>query len=163
MMSKSRGRPPKAYLIDPDRHVMALAVMFQTQGCSRRGAVEIAVCSMEGLPTRPSQKPGWGRGINLLDVEFELKRRPGAAATVAGRARTIRQKMKKWVRADREGATRWLTTMAQAWAVAIDLSLPGRPPADELERLATIAETAGEAEFCRNVLVPLANRRGVEI
>lgn len=157
-----RGRPPKPFLEDPDRHIMALATAYQCWGCSRKGAIEYAVAVTEGIPTGPNPKPGWGRGIAMADAIYEMKHRPGAAYSVTGRGRTVRQKLLRWLRADRDGASGWLGRTALLWAIAIDCSMVNPPDPAEIERLIALAAADNESDFCRDVLIPLARREGVK-
>ena len=91
-----RGRPPKAFAHDPDRHVMACAIAFWALGASRRGGCEIAIACIEGLPIGPRRKRGaGGHGLSMLDLEYELQTEWCGTASIEGRARGLRRKIKK--------------------------------------------------------------------
>jgi hypothetical protein len=142
---RPRGRPAKTFRDDPDRYVLAVATAFGSMGTSRRGALEIAVACVQGIPVEPNFKPGWGRGINLLDVKYEM--RGATAATISGRAERMRRKIKAALN-DPEAA-RWLTAMSTAWLIALE----GPPRAERL--VLELADKVGEREFATTVLLPL--------
>jgi hypothetical protein len=145
---RRRGAPAKAFRSDPDRYLLAVATAFGGMGTSRRGALEIAVAAVQGLPVGPNLKPGWGRGINLLDAEYEL-RRPASAATIAGRAEGLRQKIKKAL--DDPDAVKWLAAMSTAWLIALEW--PPHPAAQRL--MLDLAGAVGEGQFAAKVLIRL--------
>jgi hypothetical protein len=144
-----RGRRKLEFRADPDRHLLALAFAYRWLGMSLRGGCEAAVATTEGLPVGPNLKRGrGGHGLNLLDWRFELKCRPGAAVTIEGRARGLRQKIKKWQR-DPE-AMRWLATMQRAVLLALQTWVPDPTAADaEITRL---TREAGEAGYGQKLL-----------
>ncbi len=158
------GRPKLKFLSDPDRHLMALALAYKALGMSLRGGCEAAVATVEGLPVAPNTNRGHGgRGLIMLNWQVEPKRRPGAAATIEGRARGLRKKLKKMQR-DPE-ASRWLLLMGFAYLVAMEPAAPGDPAA-EIIRLTSMAgepEAAGTllsiAELRRLGCDPRNNRR----
>jgi hypothetical protein len=113
-----RGRPPKALSDDADRHVMACAVAFWALGASKRGGCEIAIASMEAWSIGPRRKRGaGGHGLNLLDLEYELKKPWCATASIAGRARGLRQKIKKALK--NPAAAAWLQEMSELFLLAL--------------------------------------------
>lgn len=115
---------------------------------SLRGGCEAAVATVEGLPIARNLKRGHGgHELNLLDWVFELKRRPGAAATIEGRARGIRQKLRKWRRDP--AATQWLATMRHAFLVALQTWVADPAAADA--EIASLADFAGETAYAEKL------------
>ena len=145
-----RGRPRNTFLSDPDRYPLALAHVFREMGVSRRGSIEIAVACMEGMVVGPNRRQRWhrSRGLNMLDVAYELPGRGGNAGNIADRARWLRRKMKAVIEDRDEASRRWLAAMSAAWWIA----LYHGPEHLILE----LAEAAGELDYAREVLVPLA-------
>jgi hypothetical protein len=142
------GRPKLEFRHDRDRHLLALALAYRTLGMSRRGGCEAAVATVEGLPVGPNlNRRRGGHGLNMLDWQFELKRRPGAAATIEGRARGLRQKIRKWQR-DPE-AVRWLAVMQRAWLVALQTLVPPGAADAEIKKL---TKQIGETAFAERLL-----------
>lgn len=140
-----RGRPRNTFLADPDRYPLALAHTFREMGASRRGAIEIAVCCTEGWLVGPNQRPGWGRGLGMLDVTYKLPRTVSANG-IADRSRWLRRKMKQAIKD--ESAARWLTVMSAAWWLAIY-----RGPA---RLILELAEGVGELDYAHDILLPVA-------
>jgi hypothetical protein len=148
-----RGRPPKAFALDPDRHLMACAVAYWALGSSRRGGCEIAVASMEGWPIGPRRKRGaGGHGLNLLNLEFELRTPWCATASIAGRARGLRQKIKKALKDP--SAAAWLQEMGQLFLLALGHGTVRDPAAAAVEIMRR-AKELGETDFARDRLLPL--------
>lgn len=148
-----RGRPKLKFFGDRDRHLMALALAYRALGMSMRGGCEAAVASTEGLPVGLNLNRGHGgHGLNLLDWRYDLKRRPGAAATIQGRARGLRQKLKGYLR--NEPAARWLYQMSKVFLFAMQPAAEPDPAAAERVLLA-MADLVGEAGYVRERLVPL--------
>jgi hypothetical protein len=168
---KPRGRPRKPLAEDPDRRILALALVFREWGVTRKGAVQIAVALIEGRPVALNPKAHnrrrqlikalvsgnpatrGGRGLDLLDWKFELRARPGAAATIEGRARTLSQKMRKAI--EDQDAGRLLAALSLAWEAALD-----RGSADQILEF---ADRAGEREFALAVLIPLSRGERAEL
>ncbi len=137
-----RGRPKLAFRHDPDRFIMALAMLFSLYGASRRGSVEIALAYVLGVPVG-RQRPSWGRGLGMLTTVFELPdRQPGA---LVDHAHWLRRKLNKTL-GDR-AALYWLATMSHAWDVA--LARGGE------QRILHLAAQVGEQRFAKAVLLPL--------
>jgi hypothetical protein len=151
-----RGRPKKKFRDDPDRFVLAVATAFAAMGTSRRGALEIAVACVQGRPVGPNLKPGWGRGINLLDAKYQL-RRPATAATIAGRAEGLRQKI-KMVLHDPD-AVRWLAAMSAAVQIALEVPPSVAPQAERL--VLELTREVGELRFAIYRLLPLLQKRRI--
>jgi hypothetical protein len=151
-MATTRGRPRNTFLTDPDRYVLALASVFREMGTSRRGAIEIAVAALEGFPSAINSKPGWGRGLGLLDVHYELRDQPDDPDAIANRARWLRRKIKDGV--NDEASRRWLAAMSGAWLIA-----PRRGPP---RIIIDLASSVGEAEYANAVLIPVANGGGAQ-
>jgi hypothetical protein len=146
-----RGRPPKAFAHDPDRYVMACAVAYWALGSSRRGGCEIAVASMEGWPVGPRRKRGAGRhGLSLLDLEYELQTEWCGTASIEGRARGLRAKIKKALRDP--GAAAWLQEMGELFLIALRHGAERGAGADQIMLR---AQALGEADFARERLLPL--------
>jgi hypothetical protein len=155
-----RGRPLKAFAHDPDRHLMALAISYWALGASRRGGCEIAVATVEGWPIgRNRKRDKGGHGVNLLDLEYELKRPWCATASIAGRARGLRQKIKKALK-DADAAA-WLQEMSELFLLALHHGAVRDHAAGEVEIMRR-ATALGEAEFARErllVMHALAGRK----
>lgn len=144
-----RGRPQLEFARDRDRHLAALALAYQVLGMSLRGGCEAAVATIEGLPAGPNLNSGrGGHGLNLLDWRYELKRRPGAAATIEGRARGLRQKIKKWQHDP--AASQWLLSMRRACLMALQTAPPNPAAADR--EITELTGAAGENEFGEQLL-----------
>jgi hypothetical protein len=126
---------------------------YRALGMSLRGGCEAAIATTEGIPIGPNFNPGrGGHGMNLLDWRYELRHRPGAAATISGRARGLRQKIKK-LRNDAVAA-RWLGLMRLAFLTAWQTAPLDYKTADaEIMRLAA---EAGETEYAADKLMTLA-------
>jgi hypothetical protein len=144
-----KGRPRVELFGDLDRHELALALAYQAMGASLRGGCEIAVASSEGLPVagNPDRRYG-GHGLGLLDQRYELKLRRGAAASIEGRARGLRQKLKKALRDPTSAA--WLYGVSNLWLLALQPSAGTTEPA-----LLQMGDLLGEAAFVRERLLPL--------
>jgi hypothetical protein len=112
-----RGRPRNKFATDPDRYVLALAHVFRELGASRRGSIEIAAACLEGDVIGPNRKPGWGRGLGMIVVEYELPGHVGGSKAIADRARHLRRKMKNTIK--NEASLRWLAAMSGAWLIAL--------------------------------------------
>lgn len=110
-----RGRPPNSFITDPDRYLLALAYVFRELEASRRGAVEIAVACLEGSVIGLNRRPGWGRGLGMIEVEYELRGHVGGSKAIADRARHLRRKMGA---IKSEASLRWLAAMSGAWLIA---------------------------------------------
>jgi hypothetical protein len=151
-MATTRGRPRNTFLTDPDRYVLALASVFREMGTSRRGAIEIAVAALEGFPSAINPKPGWGRGLGLLDVHYELPDQPDDPDAIANRARWLRRKIKDGVNDD--ASLRWLAAMSAAWLIALRRGPP--------RIILNLATSIGEAEFAQAVLIPIATGGGAQ-
>jgi hypothetical protein len=153
-MSDRRGRPPRRFLDDPDRYLMALALAYWALGASQRGACEIAVATVEGKPVVRNRKRGkGGHGLNLLEWEFSL--RPGAARTIEGRARGLRRKIKQACEDD--AAADWLQRMGEMHLLALrwrERRLAADQAAAEIMRQ---AEALGEASHARRLLLATMN------
>jgi hypothetical protein len=147
---RRRGRPKKAFRSDPDRFVLAVATALGEMGCSRRGALEIAVACVLGVPVGVNSKPGWGRGINLLDIEYEMRR---GAATISGRAERLRRKIKTAL--GDPAAQRWLAAMSTALLIALEA-----PPGAE-RLVLELAHEVGELRFAIHRLLPLLRERHI--
>ncbi len=148
-----RGRHRNTFLSDPDRYPLALAHMYREMGVSRRGSIEIAVACTEGRvigANQPSQRIR-SRGLGMLDIAYELPGHLANANGIADRARGLRRKMKNAIRD--EASVRWLATMSAAWWIALY-----RGPAHLILEL---AESAGEIDYARDVLLPVAGGRAV--
>jgi hypothetical protein len=146
-MPRRVGRPRKAFLRDPDRFLMALALAYRALGMSLRGGCEAAVATMEGWPVGINRNRGrHGRGMNLLDWRYELKRRPGAAATIDGRARGLRQKIKN-CRGD-AAAVRWLGLMHLAFLAAWQVK-------NMESEILQLAQAAGETEYATDKILKI--------
>jgi hypothetical protein len=147
-----RGRPPKEFSRAPDRHLMALAVAYWALGASKRGGCEIAVATVEGWPVgRNRQRDKGGHGLNLLDWDYDLKTKWCGAATIAGRARGLRQKIEKALKDS--GAAAWLQEMGELFLLALRQgAMRDRTVEDEIKRR---AKALGETEFARERLLPL--------
>lgn len=153
------GRPPKKFLQDRDRYPMALALAYQALGMSLRGACEAAVGSTEGLITgRNFNRGRGGHGMNLIDWKYDLRHKPGAAATIDGRARGVRQKLKK---ANRDpNVLRWLNLMRDAFLTALQTAAPDLVAADaEIMRL---AGEAGESAYATDKIMKIARNTRFE-
>ncbi len=153
-----RGRPPKIFAEDPERHLMAIAVAFWSLGASKRGGCEIAVASVEGWPVgQNTARDKGGHGLNLLEWRFELKLPHSFTATIVGRARDLRKKIKKSLRDP--AAAAWLQEMAKihllAWG---QLGAPQQHLALEAEIMRR-AEALGEADYGRARLLTMADAR----
>ena len=141
----SGGRPKLELHRDADRYVLALALSYRALGMSMRGGCEAAVASTEGLPVADNLNRGHGgHGLAMLDWVFEMKRRPGAATTIAGRARGLRQKLKAYLKDD--NTARWLYAMSNIWLLAVQPA--AEPDLARAERmLRDMAQLIGEADF----------------
>jgi hypothetical protein len=139
-----RGRHKLAFRTDPDRFVLALAIVFREFGASRRGAVEIAVAYLSGKPVA-IRKPDWGRGLGMLPIAYELPGYSGPNA-IANRARHLRRKVREAL-ADPEDL-RWLAIASRAWHCAL-----GRGAPLKIQHWAALI---GEQAFARQVWLPLA-------
>jgi hypothetical protein len=151
MMKK--GRPRIEFFRDPDRHELALALAYQAMGASLRGGCEIAVAAIEGLPVADNLDRRYGgHGLGLLDWRYELKVRPRAAASIEGRARGLRQKLKAYLKD--AAAARWLYGASNLWLAAL------QPTAGTTEAaLLQMGELLGEADFVRERLLPILRLR----
>jgi hypothetical protein len=150
-MPRKRGRPRNTFLSDPDRYPLALAHVYREMGASRRGAIEIAVAGMEGRVVGPNQWPGYGRGLSMLEFDYELPGHTYNADGIADRARGLRRKMK--AAAKDEASVRWLAAMSAAWWIALQRG----PERAILE----MAESVNEADYARDVLLPVASGQAV--
>jgi hypothetical protein len=102
------------------------------------------------MPIGPNRNRGrGGHGLKLLDWQFELKRRPGAAATIDGRARGLRQKLNKYLKD--EAATRWLYEMANVFLLAMQRAAEPDPEAAE-QKILQMAADIGEIDYVREIL-----------
>lgn len=148
------GRPKIEFLQDPDRHLMAMALAYKALGMSLRGGCEAAVATTEGLPVELNLNRGrGGHGMNLIDWKYELKRRPGAAATIEGRARGLRQKLKTQLK--NAEAVRWLFPMSNMVLLALQRAALTDVTAVEQE-IMRLAQLLGEIKYARDKLLPLA-------
>jgi hypothetical protein len=146
-----RGRPPKAFAHDPDRHLMACAIAYWALGASQRGGCEIAIATMEGWPIGPRRKRGsGGHGLSLLDLEYELKTLWCGTASIEGRGRGLRRKIKKALRDP--AAAAWLKEMGDLFLLALH---HGRDRGAGEVEIMQRAQALGEAEFARERLLPL--------
>ncbi len=160
-----RGRPKQTLVGDPDRYLMALALSFKALGMSMRGGCEAAIATTEGLPVGDNPRHhgrAWhgGRGLGLLDWRYRMKPRPGAAATIEGRARGIRRKLKVALR--EAGTARWLYQMSNLWLFAMQRATEPDPGKAEAALL-SMARLIGEEAFaCEHLLELLRLTRAVE-
>jgi hypothetical protein len=144
------GRPKLEFRHDPDRYLLALAAVFRELGASRRGSIEIAVACLEGVVVGRNAKPGWGRGIGVLEVRYELwRRRDDAGDGIADRARWLRRKMKDGD--SDEASRRWLAAMSGAWLIALH--------AGPVRIIRDLAQAVGEVAYAERMLVPIAMGR----
>jgi hypothetical protein len=146
-----RGRRPKTFTQDSDRYVMALAVAYWALGSSQRGGCEIAVASVEGWPVGPrGGRDKGGHGLNLLDLQYELRAPWCGTASITGRARGLRRKIKKALRDP--AAAAWLKEMGDLFLLALH---HGRDRGAGEVEIMQRAQALGEAEFARERLLPL--------
>ena len=97
---------------------MALTLAYWALGASKRGGCEIAVATVEGWPSgRNRKRDKGGHKLNLLDWDYDLKTKWCAAASIAGRARGLRQKIKKAI--EDSVAAAWLQEMAELFLLAL--------------------------------------------
>jgi hypothetical protein len=132
---------------------MALAVAYWALGASKRGGCEIAVASVEGWPNgRNRKRDKGGHGLNLLDWEYDLKTKWCATASIAGRARGLRQKIKKALK--NSAAAAWLQEMGDLFLLALRQGAMRDRTAVEVE-IKRRAKELGEIDFAREHLLPL--------
>jgi hypothetical protein len=152
----TRGRPPKRLADDPDRHIMAIAVAYWALGASRRGGCEIAIASVDGWPVgRNSRRGKGGHGLNLIDWQYVLKEPWCRSATIQGRARGLRQKLKKALK-DPTAAT-WLQEMAELHLLALGHQRGrARDQAEVEAEIMRRAEALGETAYAGEKLRAMA-------
>jgi hypothetical protein len=148
-----RGRPRNTFLSDPDRYLLALAYVFREMGVSRRGSIEMAVACLEGVVTGRNPKPGWGRGMGMLVVNYQLRDRPHDLDGIANGARWLRRKMEAGV-ADAANH-RWLAAMSGAWLIALHHG--------SARLIRDLAGMVREAEYAESVLVPVATGQAARL
>src|SRR5690242_2733823 len=103
---RRRGRPAWDWRTYPDRYAIALADALAAFGMSEREAIDAAVIQFD-TRKRPAQVAG--------AATFELRPEPGMAATIKGRASTLRQKSKL----NPAGFAAWRAKMALAIMIAM--------------------------------------------
>ena len=91
-------------------------------------------------------------GLNLLDWDYDLKTKWCAAASIAGRARGLRQKIKKAIKDSVAAA--WLQEMAELFLLALRQGAIRDRTAIEVE-IKRRAKQLGEIDFARERLLPL--------
>ena len=126
---KPRGRPKWDWRVDPDRYPIACVDALRKRCKSERDAIDMAVVLFDMRELGPHD--GWG--------SHQLRSEPGAAATVKGRASTLRLKAKRRP----SGFVEWRTLMAEA----INLALT--PLTDRIVSAALIMGMARDADRMR--------------
>jgi hypothetical protein len=168
MVTKPTGRPrarPRVPLrSDPDRYAVAMALSFEIDlGLSARKAallVAAVVAGREGdvEPEFAARHPSTEA---MAPATFYKVARPGAPATIEGKAATIRQKMRGVrIKAGDFGPFdiedgRWLHYMATAFLVTRQQGHPMNLRAAALH----MASLVGERAFAEAVLLPMIDAR----
>jgi hypothetical protein len=120
---KRRGRPPKNFLLDPDRFAIALAFALRTLGSSENDACRAVAAVAFGervaaCDVGPRRKQGRGAIRAGSRVTYSLAFRSGGpAGTLTGRATTLRQKGTRAWQDPKTAA--WLMEMQSAFALAL--------------------------------------------
>lgn len=135
---RGRGRPIKQFLQDDDRYAIACAVgLRDALNVSERKSFDFAVAVFFGVMTDTSANT----------VQYKLVREPGAPATIAGRAATLRQKANKNKTPDEAV---WLIVMAQCWTIALMATGYEAGAA----RIRELAVSIDETTFAEERLIP---------
>jgi hypothetical protein len=129
---RPRGRRPKTFREDPDRHAVARLAIGR----------EIAPLT----PISPNYP-------ELVVTHWEKVCAPGAPATFEGKADTLEKKRKKW-RSD-PAREPWLQAMVAAFVAVFQ----EHDRAKARARCLWLASRAGEAAFARRVLWPMITAR----
>ena len=136
------GRPAVPIWFDEDRYRIALHLVLTTlQKADNAPAARLVVALTECLEIEPNNDCGF--------VRFEQVRRPGAAATVAGRSSTIRGKAR---RNRTELEAYWLHHMTSAMALAF-----GAKNVLAKYKIIQHADAIGEKQFAIEFLIPIAD------
>lgn len=130
---RPRGRPSWDWRTDPDRFAIAMADALMALGKTEREAVDFAVISFDMTVRR-------ARSMMLDGASFELRSEPGMAATVKGRASTIRQR--KNINPVPSGFGEWRKAMGLAFMLAFN-------PKDKDACALRVLELATEADRLR--------------
>jgi len=158
-----RGRPSVPLTSDPDRYLIALMDAHATvNGTSERAAAEfvsamtvgneLELSEQERRPIEGYVQLKWGPTTALRNDGAILNTKRGSsAATIKGRAATLREKSRKWSDPD---SIKWRCLMTLA--VACGLKKVGTRSAKEAKTLAhAAANLAGEGLFATSTLLPM--------
>lgn len=145
---RSRGRPKKDLLEDLDRYPIAMAIALRdAMELSERKSFDLVVGLFLGEEIQSHQSeraPSQHRD----KISLKLVSKPGAPATIAGAASTLRQKAKT-NRTPEEAA--WLTVMALAFTIVFTATDYDRGAA----RIRELAASIGEIAYCEAKLIPM--------
>ena len=92
---QNKGQPRTAFRSGPDRIAIAFATVLRELGATKKGATEIAVAVMHGRPVALKQSQRHGRGLTMLDMDYELIRGHGATTSIPVGAKRLRRKIKR--------------------------------------------------------------------
>jgi hypothetical protein len=146
-----RGRPPKGFSTDPDRHAVAIAMALQMIDDNTSEKAAFVVVSVHALGRKVAEHvmvaPRGKRGVGEIKAgttvtTFERVSFIGQTATTfAGFASTLRRKKDRWMRQDPE-AVIWLRAIATLIALF----------------LRTAIEDGGDLQYLVRFLCDLAQR-----
>ena len=169
---RKRGRPAGSvpFLQDPDRYRIAFALAFQTDFHSVREGTKWLAALECGNPIIPPNSiaakcpPGYqtiafGPVRELPDGKiYNTMPRRGVAASIDGRARTLRKKIKVACESsERDPAVqKWLAHMSTAYLLGINIWRSADPRYVEIIRLSILqfADAVGEKSFALKHMMP---------
>lgn len=160
---KDRGRPSVPFRQDPDRYLIAMveahAIVNRTS--ERQAAEAIAALQIGNEVQIPSEimngcppgyiAVGWGPAHAPKADDSFINTKPGSsAATITGRAATLRQKLRE-SRKDIDN-NHWRTNMAVAFALAMS---PIKKAQEVKDIVMVLTAAIGETEAALNTILPM--------
>jgi hypothetical protein len=147
----SKGRPPKPFLQDPDRHLIAAAKHFQRsmannrRGCSEREVYSLAICLLRGVVHRRIR---YASG-DEVKIKFEVEG-PDGYATHDSKISTLRKKSERWEQSLTEDERNWFEVMARIF----ELGTRATKDATLADELMGLASSIGESEWVAKWICP---------
>ena len=147
------GAPKITIETDPDRHAISVALAFECAGLPQLRACREAVALCYAREIEPGQKQlARDERKGLATRSYELLSRPGAPATMDGKAATLRRKLAQ-DRTPQEAL--WLKSMAMAFMVAVK----GTHCDLNKQQVRGWCSSVGESEWAEKVLIPMIDAR----